>query len=72
MLKEYMDNNQSKLDAKLNARPRVAYTTPWLTVYGEVQHLTATGSGMYGENPAECNFPTPGQNGPNCFNNPMA
>ena len=40
-----MDNNQSKLDAKLNARPRVAYTTPSLTVYGEIRDLTAGGSG---------------------------
>ena len=68
-----MENNQIKLDVKCAiATKRVAYTTPSLTVYGEIQDLTATGSGMYGENPAECNYPYPGDNGPNCFNSPMA
>ena len=67
-----MENNQIKLDVKCAIAPkRVAYTTPSLTVYGEIQDLTATGSGPYGENPAECNHYGPGMHGPNCLNNPM-
>ena len=68
-----MGNNEINLDVKRTiAHKRVAYTTPSLTIYGELRDLTATGSGPYGENPDECNFYGPGMHGPLCKNNPMA
>lgn len=41
-----MENNQIKLDVKCAIAPRrIAYATPSLTIYGEIQDLTAGGSG---------------------------
>ena len=54
-----MENNQIRLDEKYAIAPkRMAYSTPSLTVYGEIQDLTAGGSGSTMESLS--NYPTCG------------
>ena len=49
-----MENNQIRLDVECTIAPkRMAYSTPSLTVYGELQDLTAGGSGRTMESAGE-------------------
>lgn len=48
-----------------------AWAMPVLTELGSVTAMTAGGSGTFGENTAECDWPPgSGQDGPNCHNSP--